>query len=108
MQELNNPEHQEDEVSTIQDALVGKKRNTTALFSVGGVAEPSVINVEDLMTANGENEAQNRHLNKRRKLDTLSSKIISFNIYYYLQLKLFGISWRHGHPLSLGIARRVK
>ena len=57
MQELNNPENQEDEVSTIQDALVGKKRNASTLFSVGGNAEPSVINVEDLMTANGENEA---------------------------------------------------
>jgi hypothetical protein len=37
--------------------LVGKKRSAT-VFSVGGSVEPpSVINVEDLMTANGENEA---------------------------------------------------
>jgi hypothetical protein len=37
--------------------LVGKKRNATTVFSVGGAAvEASVINVDDLMTANGENE----------------------------------------------------
>ena len=77
MQELNNPEQEEQEVSTIQDALVGKKRSK-AVFSVGGEqAQQDTINIEDVMTVNPENEAQeNRHLNKRRKLDSLSSKAI--------------------------------